>query len=371
MKKHIFPFLFVITLLVFTGCSTKFNIAAPYKNITVIYGYLDMNDTAHYIRIQKAFMDQTKSAITMSQTPDSSFYTNLNVMIKRMDFSDTILIDTIHLTRVDLDQEGYPKQQGVFFNAPNYAYKFKNLLNPNYIYRIIVTNLQTGQVDSAEAPVIDDRSQDINPLTQTPYFVSNEFSDTGKIDFASTAQNRNYNIYCTYYPAGGFNFENSPSPVVVAQAFIRFNWEDSDYTTNQVTAHYFDFDAGFLTPSNISADGVQIDYAIADINLYDAVNSGLGAAPPHVIRLMDKCKLFVYVGTQDFLSYLNNSLTQGVGLTGSEIEPVYTNIKGTGALGLFTSRGVQTGTLNITDETMDSLENSALTAQNNIRGRVN
>src|ERR1700753_263242 len=109
MKKIVIPFI-TIALFALASCSDKFNVAAPYKNITVIYAYLDCQDTAHYVRIQKAFLDQSKSALTMSQSPDSSFYANINVVIKRYSIVDTSYLDSIHLTRVDLDNEGYPKQ---------------------------------------------------------------------------------------------------------------------------------------------------------------------------------------------------------------------------------------------------------------------
>jgi hypothetical protein len=362
MRKLIFPYIALAFIVLFTGCSTKFNIGAPYKNITVIYAYLDLNDTAHYIRIQKAFLDQSKSALSMSQTPDSSFYANLNVKIKRMDYTDTNLIDTIHLNRVDLNNEGYPKQAGVFFNSPNYAYKFKNTLSPYYIYRIIVTNLTTGQIDSAEAPIIDD-SNDGN-------FTSNYFfSDTGKLEFSSTLPNANFDLFCEYTPTAGFAFESLTSPAVIAQTIFTFNWVDSDITNQKLTGHSCTFDAGYQT-LNTNSNIIQIFYKIPNISFYSALSSGMGPAPTNQIRLLGKVNLSVYLGTQDFLNYQNNSLTQGIGLTGSEIEPVYTNVKGLDALGLFTSRGLQTGILNITDQTLDSLKISPLMTQNNIKGRA-
>src|ERR1700733_8021169 len=121
MKKIVFPAIALLALLFTASCSTKFKIAAPYKNITVVYGFLDEGDTAHYIRIQKAFLDQNKSAVTMSQTPDSSFYSNIDVIVKRINVLTTTgsPSDTIHLNRVDLDLEGYPKQAGTFFTSPN------------------------------------------------------------------------------------------------------------------------------------------------------------------------------------------------------------------------------------------------------------
>ncbi len=369
MKKLIGPFIITIAVFILTGCSEKFKITAPYKNITVIYGMLDMADTAHYVRIQKAFLDETKSALTMSKNPDSSFYAGLNVKIKRIKVSDSTITDTIHLNRVDLNFEGYPKQQGVFFDAPNYAYKFKNALDHDYIYCIIVTNLQSGQKDSADAPIIDDNPAHTDPVASVPYFSSYVFTDTGKIDFSSTLANRSYEFIADFIPPANFSFEDQISPAVLAQCIIRFNYADSNYSTHTYTTKSFDYNIGYKQMIFPLGFG-EIDYSIPNSEFYNAISSGLGVAPPYVIRLLDKCDIFVYLGTQDFFNYQQNSLVQGVGLTGSEIEPVYTNIKGGDALGLFTSRGMRQGKLKISDNTIDSLILNPITSQANIKGRV-
>src|ERR1035437_8823834 len=86
-----------VAFLLLSGCSQKFNTAAPYKNVTIIYGYLDMSDTSHYIRIEKAFSDQNKSAYTMVQIPDSSYYEHLNVRMERYEYPVSgNYHDTIH-----------------------------------------------------------------------------------------------------------------------------------------------------------------------------------------------------------------------------------------------------------------------------------
>src|SRR5436190_179667 len=102
MKRFIFPFLAMATLFFTPGCSEKFDIGAPYKNITVVYAFLDQGDTAHYIRIQKAFLDQNKNALVMSTNPDSNFYAKLNVKIVRLRYGTTDVVDSFHLTRVNL-----------------------------------------------------------------------------------------------------------------------------------------------------------------------------------------------------------------------------------------------------------------------------
>ena len=344
------------------GCSEKFNVAAPYKNITVIYAFLDRADTAHYIRVQKAFLDQNKSALVMAQRYDSNFYANINVRINRISIIDTShVLDTIHLNRVDLDLEGYPKEQGAFFNSPNYAYKFKNILDPNYLYRVVVTNLTTGQVDSAIAPVIDD----VTPGT----FIVDAIDDSGTnhlgIDFSSTSPYQTFDMNILYLPLAGFNFYGQTTPAYLSYPIIRFNWVDSNITTHDKSAHSYDFILG-----NNVMGGNAITIKTKTLSLYSAIASGMGTAPQLTIRLLDKCDIFVYLTTLDYYNYQQSSLTQGVGLTGNEIEPIYTNVKGPGALGLYTSRGIHSGKINISAATVDSLMNSSLLSNANIRGTV-
>jgi hypothetical protein len=347
----------VILMFFIVSCSEKFKVAAPYKNITVVYGLMDMADTAHYIRIQKAFLDQEKSALAMAQTPDSSFYAHLNVRIERFNFSNqSIWLDTIHLNRVDLKLEGYQKQPGVFFTAPNYAYKFTNRLDPGYIYRLVVTNPATGETDSADAPVINDKND-------TSFYVDLLDAPWIQLDFHAIMSEKPF-VIGGYYSnlVSNFNFQGQLSPATAATATIRFNWIDSNNLTKELTKHFFDRDLGFYAFTN------QFGFKMLNIDFYAALSEGMGQAPPNIYRLLERCDITVALGTSDFYNYYQSSLTAGTGLTGEAIEPINTNIKGNSALGLFTSRGIRTGKATINQVTVDSLMASTFLAQTRIAG---
>jgi len=361
MKKILSAFIAIVALACFGGCSTKFNIAAPYKNITVIYGFLDEADTAHYIRVLKAFLSQNLSALTMAQTPDSSYYASLNVKIERINPIDTSVHDTIHLNRVDMDKEGYQKMAGTFYTAPNYAYKFTNPLDPTYFYRIVVTNLSTGQVDSADAPVLDDSYDGTFDVSAID---TNATGLPPVMDFSSTVHNAFYEIQAGYNVPANYNFYGQSTPVAVAQAILTFNWMDSSITSHKLTPQSFQYNAGYYL---VTATG-GIDYQINDLALYEAISGGMGTAPTGIIRLMGHCQIAMYLGTPDYYNYYQSSIIQGTGLTGDDIEPVFTNIKGPAALGLYTSRAIRSGYVTLTNSTIDSLEISPITQNVNIQG---
>ena len=361
MKKY-FSFLLVLAVVfMFSACSEKFNVAAPYKSITVIYGLLDKADTAHYVRIQKAYLDENKSALLMAQVADSNFFSAINVKIEMIDLSSGLVFSTIIPNRVDLAAEGYPKDSGAFFNSPNYAYKFKTDLNPNYLYRIVVNNPGSGETDSADAPVIDDVT--LNSLIV--YFIDDTLKNRGGFDFASTNQYQTVDIVGQYTPPANFNLNGNTSPAGIAQGFIRFHWVDSNIYNGAKTPNYGDYSLGY---SGFTQNAFQ--YSPKDLDLYGAVNSVMGIAPSNIRRLLDRCELYFYLGTYDFYNYIEAESIQGTGLTGSDIQPVYTNIKGKNVVGLFTSRGLRHGYITLTNQTVDSLVFSPITANAKIVGTV-
>ena len=365
MKKIIPGIIIILAAYFIAGCSTKFNVAAPYQNTTVIYGFLDEADTAHYIRVQKAFLDENKSALTLAQVADSNFYANLNVRMEEIDISNggSTFIDTLHLSKVDLNLEGYPKQAGTFFNTPNYAYKFKKALNPSYSYRLVVTNLSTGVTDSAETPLIDDNNVVSNTFVIP--IIDNLITNLVGLDFSATAASVNTYIKITgnYNPIPNFNFDGQLSPAYIAQAVLTFNWIDSNTINGTETYHSYDYNAGYTNLAN-RGFAFQID----NLSLYNAIASGMGAAPSGIDRLLLRCNLAIYLSTIDFANYQQNTLTQGTGLTANEIEPIYTNIKGAHALGLFTSRGLRGGAVGIDTRTLDSLMINPITVPAHITG---
>lgn len=365
MKKAIYTLLGAFALF-FSSCSEKFEVTAPYKDVTVAYGYLDMADTAHYIRIQKAFLDENKSAVSMAKDADSSFFSDINVRIDRYRAAGTNgvhqYVDSIHLYRVDLNAEGYPKQPGTFFNAPNYAYKFLDTLTPGYIYRLKITHKSTGATDSADAPIINKWQPAFKIL-----LLHDSYTNLAGMSFYSLKlPSRYFEFRGTYAPPTGYNYNGESTPVRVAQAIIRFNWHDSDINTKLHTPRSFDYNTEYVA---VNTDN-SYTFKIANRDLYNAIGSGMGAAPANTVRLIDRCDIFVYLATSDFANYRNSLIIQGNGLTGSEIAPMYTNVKGENALGLFTSRAMTSGAITITKETVDSLIASPVIKHVNLKGTV-
>lgn len=316
MKKLFAP----LALLAAAGlgsCSEDFELAAPYKDITVVYGMLNPADTAHYIRIQKAFLDESKSAIDMSKVADSNFYKSLRVDVKELN-NGSVSAVFADISRVDMTNEGYPKGPGDFFTAPNYAYKFKANLNSSRTYRVVITNTVTGNVDSAETNVITNDSN---------AFLVPRFNLNNPNPYILTFSNPQ--------PASTFdiNLIKSPPNARVAEGIIRFHYVDKNTQTGVQTDQSVDwhFNEKALT------DNSSVNLSALNQSFFTFLQGAIPAPAGNIERYMDSCDLFIWVANQDYINYRTASQASS-GLTGDQVKPIYTNIKGKDVLGLFAAR---------------------------------
>lgn len=330
------------------SCSEEIEVAAPYRPVTVIYGLLDISDTAQYIRIQKAFLDENKSAIQMAQVADSNFYSSLDVHFQ--DFNSTSLLNASTLvadetlSRVDLNAEGYTKESGAFFNTPSFAYKTRRPLLSGHTYRLIVNNSQTGESDTAQTPIIGNSSSD---------FYVNEFTPILQVAFPAIRAEDLFRL--TLRP---------PVNSQIYEGIVRFHYVDKE--GSKQTDRSFDY--RFATV-NRSAVANSIELSNTQRSFYGVIRDAMGPAGTNVQRYMDSCDLIVWAGGKDLFDYQTINNAQG-GLTADQIKPIYTNIRGKNAYGLFSTRTKVVRPLApISDQTLDSLVRSPTMASVNIQGR--
>ncbi|MBW7913444.1 MAG: hypothetical protein H3C54_07050 [Taibaiella sp.] len=340
------------------SCSEDFTVAAPYKQVTVVGGILDMKDTAHYIRIQKAFMDENKSAIQMSKEPDSSFYSSLVVKLYEYNSDQTTVLDVIDLYRVDMSAEGYPKDNPIndqqFFSSPSYAYKFvKNDLSPRLWYRLTIHNSNTGRTDtSGFIGVVNSDSNRVNDGFFIPEFQLADY----QVDFSRTTPTSQYKV-SPYLPRNARMMEG----------YIRFHYVERNVTTSAKSRKYVDY--AFDNELSLTNPGIRAELATLNANIYAFLNSSIGAAPPNVERLMDSCDIFVYAASPEVYYYSLINLGQTGGITSDNIQPNYTNFTGNDVIGVLGSRGMRAyyGAA-ISKITLDSLRESKITESLRITG---
>ncbi|HND88774.1 MAG TPA: hypothetical protein PK971_10630, partial [Saprospiraceae bacterium] len=96
MKKLLF--VMPLAALLWAGCKNDFEVAAPWKEVPVVYAILSPDDTAHYVRVEKAFLDPQKGATEIAQIPDSLYYPENAITVYLERDSDK---KRFQMTRVD------------------------------------------------------------------------------------------------------------------------------------------------------------------------------------------------------------------------------------------------------------------------------
>lgn len=140
----------ICAILLLFSCRQDFDITTDYVEIPVVYGLLDAEDSVHYLRIQRAFVDTNTSALTIAPIFDSIYYPDVLEVMIRDDSTDQVF----PLERVMGDTIGLTKDPGLFNHEANILYRFKAPLTPNHVYSLAIQHRERGwQISSTTSLV--------------------------------------------------------------------------------------------------------------------------------------------------------------------------------------------------------------------------
>ena len=105
---------FLVTLV---ACSNDFDLFTERENIPVVFGLLTTAEEDQFIRLERAFLDENRSAFLVANEPDSIFYENAIVELIRESTGERFTLDRINAADI-----GLPREEGVFPSDPNFLY---------------------------------------------------------------------------------------------------------------------------------------------------------------------------------------------------------------------------------------------------------
>lgn len=168
MKRSL---LVLSTAALLFGCSTDLEINAPYKDNAIVYGLLNMRDSIHFIKLNKAYLGEG-DAFIYAQIPDSNEYQEGDVTYAKVfrkvngNRVDSFpLRDTIVSGREPGTFYG-PDQRMYYFRGPSYNLpqsQVEVFLEQNSDYELAID--VKGKRVSAVTPIVNDFS--INPVAQS------------------------------------------------------------------------------------------------------------------------------------------------------------------------------------------------------------
>ncbi len=323
--------LLAVVLFGTNACNNDINTNADYKEIMVVYGLLNVNDTTHYVRVNRAFLTNNQSALEVAKVLDTSFFNDIEVKIDAFDGGGQFKASYI------LNQDrSVAKDPGIFISEPNVLFSFKAKLTADYLYKLTVTNTKTGKIAKAETKLVDDPTAS-SPSTSTSKYLI----DTSKNLILYWAGGRNSKVY---------------------DLTMRFYWNEYDVVTNQLLSSDLYFDWPMVQDKDISVSGT-IRSNLSGGNFYTFAADAI-PVKQNVYRRVQKIDFIYWAGDEQFDLY--RSVNQpGVGIV--QKKPEYTNISD-GNFGLFASRNrfVING-VTVSDKTTEFLQTNSQTRSLNFR----
>lgn len=334
MKKLLF--LLPIGLL-FAACSNDFDVTAPWKEVPVVYGILSPQDSAHYIRIEKAFVDPDKSSLEIAQIVDSLYYPEdaIAVFLERADNQSRV-----QLHRVDGALEGYPRESGVFAGTPNWLYKVSGglALESGKTYRLVIERKDGNPDITAQTTLpgnFDVKSPDLTSQVVKISFAGNKntairwFTDVNGVFFNITFKIR-------------VNERNLNGSLVSTQEFV---WEAAKNIERKEVL--------------VGGSFYEASVNILGYSFYNFLAQHLQRPAPNRYRELASCDLIIDGGGREIKEYLEVVEANG-NITGAETFPNYSNISE--GFGIFTAKS-RTVVENIRFNTLtiDSMNLSSIT----------
>jgi hypothetical protein len=318
--KMLIQFLKVASLaclfFVANSCNDDLNLVEPAKEaVPVIYGFLSLNDTATYIRVERSFVSLKTSAIDLAKNADSLTYpANVEVYLVRESGNERYL-----LQKVDGNNEGYRRDAGTFVSSPNYLYKIKTstlALKSNEAWRVEVQRKgETKLLAKAKTNVIGTYTIISPPAmnTLTSFATSIETIEVPPVQADISARFYAINVI--------FNYEETIGGVTTKKSVV---WP---FSTNERRKSPLDRAYGL---ESFSKSGTDF-YAF----LGNTIPVSAGAA-----RIFKDMEIEITAGGQEVVDFLNVGIAN-LGITGSQTIPIYSNVvdgAGVTALGVFGSR---------------------------------
>jgi len=208
-------FLFATCLLcLFAACEPNFDLNAPRKDVTVVYGILNYQDSVagHYVKIYRGFQPYGKNSVFIdAQNPDSIYYNPADIEVIFQEYWDGK-----RTTRPNIKLEpthDFPRDPGIFYyDDERIIYHTKEPIYKNRDYKIEVRNLRTGIVTRGETAIVEDFKIKSNTIDM--------LGTRGAVAFTEATHASGYEIHVSFIY---FEVEKNPPHKVVGSGKITKN----------------------------------------------------------------------------------------------------------------------------------------------------
>ncbi len=326
---------FTIAFLCVLSCSEDFQLTEPYKDIPVVYGIIKRSDTAQYIRLEKAFVDENLPSTQIAQIVDSLYYKNATVKLVQ-----TATNKEYTLVKVDASLEGYSREAGPFARVPNYMYKIKTSQ----------MNLKGGE----ELKLIIDRG-DGSAIVSSKIILVSDLSFVFPEDLTKQ-------LFFAYKSSYNFQWKNKNNTSVFDLKALVY-LDELDLISQKTTSKIIEIPFAKSAPGKVDRQENISSTKVDGSTLYNFLHDKL-KVEPQVERYINKIDFVLTGGGPEIQGYLS-ILNANTGITASQEIPRFTNLSE--GLGIFSSTVSIKKTITLEPPTIDSLQVNPLTRELNFK----
>jgi hypothetical protein len=323
----------VVALLIWTRCSNEFDLIAEWKEIPVVYGIISPDDTAHYIRVEKAFLDPNTSALVTAQIADSLYYPEnaISVFLVRVTSGEEY-----QLRRVDGNLEGLVRDSGTFAQAPNYLYKIRDNeilggIRKREQYRLVVRRADNQEDITAVTLVPDETSLRLPDLNDAIPLINFFPRSTTTIRWSHDQNSAKFSVNISVR----YREENAQGAIMSRDTLL---WK-----------------VGELNAQNLQSTSIEA----AGSAFYTFLAENIPPAAAGRTRFFDRFEIIVTGGGREIRDFIAVQ-EANAGLSGAEIIRTYSNMSE--GYGIFSARNVtRFPGIRVDKRTVDSMDINPLT----------
>lgn len=311
MKRFLY---LLLAAALFAGCDTDLKLTGEYKDITIVYGLLNQNDTVHVLRIQKAFLGE-QDALIMSQIADSNYYDTTKISVKLVDDNNAEIPFQPEVTQ--------NKDPGDFYYGQNeILYKSSVTLSADREYQLVIEKADPGESTTSTTPLVQNF-----PISKP------DVAPQAKINFL-TSQTTYFN-----YPVLWNSAENG----IRHRLTVRFYYREVNLTTLDTVHTYIDW-VQAVDDASSAEGGESMQRQLGGEEFYRFLESNI-PVDNNVKRIIgrgiekigptatDHLDFIIDVAGEEFYNYLELN-KPSIGLV--QEKPAFTNV--TNGLGIFSAR---------------------------------
>lgn len=194
MMRRLFLLLLPAAILL-GSCKDQLDLTADYKDITISYGIINVQDPVHYFKIYKGYLTD-ENALVQASDWNNIYYPVDSIEVRLEEYNENGALtfsDILDTTTV------IPKNEGYFANPRQLLYYSTRQLDPEKKYRLVIKRLNTGKEVYAETLPVGTCKM-TRPIDQNPFNSKDDNGPKFKVEGegSSSAKDKHAAI-CDFY----------------------------------------------------------------------------------------------------------------------------------------------------------------------------